>query len=152
MHENKSSNIKTGFILVYTLLMGMLCILLALLCFEMLLDIRKNQSYLKGCVVKVQENQQGREYVLTEFKNYIMSSVSSLTISNITAFLNSLASFKWIQWQNCYVTKCDLSRNYIYAVFPCDASHFIRETYQYKIVNGILKFKFVSSTVIEGSL
>ncbi len=152
MPENKSSDIKKGFILVYTLLIGMLCILLALFCFEMLLDIKSNQGYFKGCILKVQDSQKGREYLLTEIKNCILSNVSTLTVNNITNFLNSLTSYKLMQWQNCYIAKYDLGKNYIYAALPYDSGNFIKEVYQYKIVDGTLKFKFVFSIITEGSL
>lgn len=152
MFQNKNTNIKKGFVLVYTLLIGMLCIMLSLFCFEMLLEIRTNVIYSKSYILKVEVDQKGREYLLTEIKEYIIKNTATLTIPSITDLLRNTANTKLVQWQGCYVEKYDLNKNYIAAVLPYDDSNILKEVYQYKIVNGSLKFKYVMSLVVKGGL
>lgn len=148
MPSNKNSNVKNGFILVYTLLLGTICITLALFCLIVTSKEETNLKHQLSLSTNVDSYQKYRELLLTNFSLQIKSSVQTLTLANVRTYLNNIIGSTVIQETNCFVSKYNLSKNQVSLTMPYDDNYNIMEIYEFKIVSSKLLLKYLLSSYV----
>jgi hypothetical protein len=89
MYRNKYTRIKKGYILVDTLLLGLIALAVALLCFSLVLvDLRYNKSYYrytKNCI----DVRNYKEYLLTQVNDSIKEYAADKTTDDIKDYIKT---------------------------------------------------------------
>lgn len=89
MYRSKCTRIKRGYILVDTLLLGLIALAVALLCFSLvLMDLRYNKSYY--CYTKNSIDVRNyKEYLLTQVNDSIKDYAADKTSDNLKDYLKT---------------------------------------------------------------
>lgn len=148
MYSNELKVVKKGFIMLYTLLIGVLCILIALYLLKFQYNNMNNATLLKNnsCATPILYN--SKEYLLTKLKALVIERTTELTEDKIKAFFlsNEIGNFTYNQ---CYL-KYDNINNVIIMVSYVD-EYFHREDYYiWKINDSNMNFIYRNTIFKEG--
>lgn len=141
---------ERGFILIYVLFICSLCFIIVLGFYKMEVLIRSNNLKFQSNVLKVDNLQKTREYLLTELDENIYMNVSSIDENAVKEYLNSIADFKG-KYNDSYVeyvknNNCFLIQYYINHKF------YKEELYEYKIVNGEIFYGCIDYAFEQGGI
>lgn len=83
---------KKGFILIYTLLIGIICLTMMMYIFNMQMSEIKYSSSTKKYILKDDSYQKNKEYLLTLFYSFITENNKAITEMGISEFFYGLES------------------------------------------------------------
>ncbi|MCM8711030.1 hypothetical protein M2651_08320 [Clostridium sp. SYSU_GA19001] len=151
MFWNKAGNIKKGYILIYILFIGMLCLLIVLSFFTMELKKTKDVVSYKDYIIMNKKEDEYREYLFTELYKNIIQNVIPLTSDCVDFYLNNNIISYDIDGKKGSLKYDLVSKKFLFESYVDDYC-FKREIYEYKITNGNLKFIYNKTIFVEGRI
>lgn len=135
---------KKGYVLLYTLILGLLCIIMAVCCFTLELQIRKNNLSYRNYCLKPNINEEYKENLLTLLNKSIKNSVADITSNNIKDYyILNCNSFK-ITYKKSYIIYDKNNDDFImYSYY--DEYYHREDIYKYKINEGKLIYMYVNT-------
>jgi hypothetical protein len=148
MYRNKLRTVKKGFIMIYTLIIGLLCLLVALYCLEFHYSNKTNATLFEKNLCKTPILYNSKEYLLTKLKTLIVEKTSDFTEGGIKVFFQSNA-IENITYNHCYL-KYDSINNCI-IMFSYVDEYFHREDYyDCKVIDSNINFVYKCTIFKEG--
>jgi hypothetical protein len=138
---------KKGFILIYVLFIGCICILISLGCYSMEMNIRSNVVDTYKQAFKVNVKDKYKEYLLTELNQYICENILCNT-TNIKEYMNSLDDFK-IYFQESHVYY-DKNIDCFIIEYVIDGTFYKQETFEYEIKDKDVIFSCIDYSFRKG--
>ena len=151
MFRSGINEVKKGFVIVYTLIFGMVCIFIVLLCFNLYIYESNNIDCLQSINLKGNNMKECKEYLLTELSDEIKSNISEITRDNIKNYFTSHKSDPKITFNNSRVVFDDKDNQFV-LVYKYDEVYLKQEYYDYSVNSGKLKFTYLRYSVVEGSI
>jgi hypothetical protein len=151
MYRNKTGKLKKGYVLLYTLLVGLIIMLILIYSFTLELKKTKNVENYKKYIGSVRKYEEYREYLLTELSQRLKTS----------ADLTSKESLKGYLTANTVIIRVDgnkgaLRYNSGLDTFCVDSYidnySYKREIYDYDVINNNIKFTFRRDEFVEGGI
>lgn len=140
MHKCYKRRIKKGYVLIYVLLVGSLCLFSSFFIFNMEMAKRENILLYKDQVTRTDKLQECRENLLTDIDTLLNSNVSSKDIASIQTYLSGLPSPPKMYYQNSYISYGKLN-NKIFIDYYLNGKYYKTESYSYYVDNLKIKYK-----------
>jgi len=134
--------------MIYTLLIGLLCLLVALYCLDFYSNNLKNSTLLEKNLCKTPILYNSKEHLLTELKMLIVEKQLCFTEEKVKVFFLS-NSIENIIYNHCYL-KYDNNSNCIIMVSYVDEYYHREDYYDYKVINTNIYFIYKYTTYKEG--
>ena len=151
MFWSGSYEVKKGFVIVYTLIFGMVCLFIVLLCFNLYIYESNNIDFLQNIDLKENNMEKDREYLLTDLSDTIKTNISDITNDNVRNYFTAYKSnFKIIFNNSCVVY--DYKDNEFVLVSKYDNVFVKQEYYGYTIMSGKIKFTYLRFSIVEGGI
>lgn len=147
MFFNRKGEAKRGFILVYVLFIGCICILISLECYKMETYIRYNAMARNKQIFKADVTQKYKEYLLTQLNQYICDTILCKT-KNIKEYMSSLDNFR-MYFEECYVYY-DKNIDCFIIKYIIDGNFYKSDTFEYEIKDNGVVFSCVDYSFKEG--
>ncbi|WP_368487844.1 hypothetical protein [Clostridium sp. BJN0013] len=147
MFCNRKGKVKKGFILVYVLFVGCICILISLGCYSMEMYIRSNGVERYKQIFKVNAAEKYKEYLLTELNQYICDTILCET-TNVKEYMNSLDNFK-IYFEESYIYY-DGNIDCFIIKYIINGDFYKQEIFEYEIKGKDVAFSCVDYSFVEG--
>lgn len=138
---------KKGFILIYVLFIGCICILISLGCYSMEMNIRSNVMDTYKQTFKINVKDKYKEYLLTELNKYICKNIL-YEAANVKEYMNSLENFKiYFQESNLYYDK---NIDCFIIEYVIDGNFYEQETFEYEIKDKNIIFSCIDYSFRKG--
>jgi len=134
--------------MIYTLLIGLLCLLVALYCLKFHYNNMNNANLVKTNLCKTPELYNSKEYILTNLKTLIVGNTRDLTDEKLKAFLMTNA-VENIIYNHCYL-KYDSINNCIIMCSYVDEFFHREDYYGCTVINSNAKFVYKYTIFKEG--
>lgn len=151
MHRVRNTKLKKGYILVDTLIIGLIAMLIALFCYSLVLQELKYNTSFYGYIKTNVDVQNYKEILLTEVNDNINANVIDKSLNNIKNYLscnlttiyttNNKASISYNTPKNCLILK-----SYF------DESHHREDYFDIIIENGVIKYVYKSTNYESGAI
>ncbi|OBR94912.1 hypothetical protein CLRAG_12500 [Clostridium ragsdalei P11] len=141
--------VKKGFILIYVLFIGCMCILISLGCYSMEMHIRSNNLNSHKKSIQVDVTEKYREYLFTELNEYI-SKNPSCDDNGIKQYISSLDNFK-IYFEECYIFY-DKNMDCFKVEYIFNGEFYKEETYEYEVKNKDILYSCIDYSFKKGGL
>jgi len=138
-------NIK-GYITIYVLFLGLLCLMMVALGFQMEIERNKNLSYIKTSILANDKSLEYREGLMSLFFTHLQENNQVITENSVQGFL--LLNYSTITFAKeegrLYMKSIDV----VIIEYPFDEYYKVVECYKYMVSNGGMHFNKVQSVVI----
>jgi hypothetical protein len=151
MSRHKTGIVKKGYVMLYVLIMCALCIMIVSYSFYFEIKKRSNIESYERYVVKNNKYSEYKEKAFTFIHKDIIENVQALSYSTIRLYLSSRNPKFFIDNKSA-VIRYDSSTNRILFETPYTEDYYRRDTYDYKVVSGKLKYVFLKSLYIKGRI
>lgn len=141
---------RSGFILVYVLFIGSICLSIAASCYKTEYLIRKNSLNFQKYSLKVNGIQKQKEYLLTQLDQYIYKNINDITEDEIKKYFQDAQSFS-LSYEQCYVTYFN-SRNCFLLVYYLNNKFYKEELYEYKVVGDSVNYGCIDYSFKKGDI
>ena len=138
--------------MMYTLLIGLLCLLVALYCLKFHYNSMNNVILLKKIVCKTPILYNSKEYLLTKLKALIVKQVTDITEDRINAFFTDNANLSIIEsitCNQCYLQYDNISKCIIMISYVDEYSH-KEDYYDCRIIDRNINFVYKFTIFKEG--
>lgn len=151
MFRSGINEVKKGFVIVYTLIFGMICVFIALLCFNLYIYENNNISSLQ--IIDFRENNidKYREYLFTDLSDTIKTNIPDITVDNIKSYFTVHKNDFKISFNNSYAVYDDKDNEFVIA-YKYDEVYLKEEYYGYNVDSGKLKLTYLRFFITEGSI
>lgn len=136
---------------MYTMILCFLCMLIVLFIFQLEIKVTKNVLSYKDYILKEREYEDNKEILFTKLYKSINTNVTELNINNLKNFL-SYSKMYFRTDDNRACVKYDILTNRIFYESIYENKYYQRDLYDYKIIQGKVKFIYLSSQYIEGAI
>ena len=147
----KYKKLKKGYSLVTTLIIGMLCVTIILVCLKFQLDEYKYTIYSKRFITKTDTNNEKKEYLLSTLNNEIMKNVLILTRSSINNYLLAKTEDFKVIYNNSYLKYNNLQEAFVIYYSIDEYSH-MESYFEYEITENKIKYIFIRNVFVEGGI
>lgn len=145
MFWNRSRKSKRGFILIYVLFIGLICIFISMGCYSMETLIKSDDLHDYKMSFKTDNIEKYREILITRLNEYINKSVGYHNDNDISKYFSNLKDFR-ICYQNSYVYY-DKNSNTFKLEYIIDNKFCREETYEYTVNNGRIKYGCINYSI-----
>lgn len=147
MFCNRKRKADRGFILIYVLLIGCICIFISLGCFNMEMNVRSNNlNDYKKCL-KMDVTEKYREYLLTELNRYLNENIS-FKEGKLNENMSSLNNLR-IYFEECYIYY-DEKNDCFKVEYVFNGKFYKEEVYEYQFGENGLVYSCVDYSLDEG--
>jgi hypothetical protein len=129
-----------GFILIYVILIGFICIFISLGCYSMEMNIRSNNLKSYNKCLEVDAIGRQREYLLTELNKYIIENIDCEG-ENPKERMSFLGDVR-LYFEECFIYY-DKNADRFKAVYIFDGKFYKEEIYEYKFEKGKILYSCV---------
>ena len=147
MFCNRKRKAKRGFILIYVLLIGCICIAISLGCYAMEMNVRSNSLMDYKRCLEVDEVEKYREYLLTEL-NKRMVEIASSEENDLEENKHYLEGIR-IYFEECCIYY-DRDMDCFKAEYIFDGKFYKEETYEYELKGGEFVYSCVDYSFQRG--
>lgn len=151
MHRGQRSKLKKGYILVDTLIIGLIAMIIALFCYSLVLqELKYNTSFYSYTKVNV-DVQNYKEILLTKVNDNINANVMDRSLNNIKNYLscnlttiyttNNKASISYSTVKSCLILK-----SYF------DETHHREDFFDIIVESGTVKYVYKSTNYESGAM
>jgi hypothetical protein len=149
MYKYNKRRVNKGYVLIYVLLVGSLCLLSSIFVFQMEMEKRSSLNLYKDEVTSINKLQKCRENLLTGFDTIVNTNASSKDVPSIKAYLLGLPlSFK-IYYQNSYISY-NKTNDKIFIDYYLDGIYYKTEYYKYYVDSLKIKYKCSNISYVKG--
>lgn len=138
MFRDRTKKAKKGFVLIYALFIGLVCILIAITCYNMETLVKSNNMSNYNSSFKVEDIQQSREKLLTKLNLYINESIEYKSDEDINKHFLNLKDFR-IYYEKSYIYY-DKDNDIFKLEYIVNNKPYREESYEYKIEKGQIKY------------
>lgn len=131
---------KKGFILVYTLLVGILCLIIMMYIFDIQMSQIKYSTTNKRYLLKDDNYQMDKEYLMTLFSTYIDTNKVEIKRLKITNFFHDITG-SVVSYQAAKVTYNNTTNEFIFAT-PYDINAYRNDYYKLETLDEDFKMIF----------
>ena len=131
---------KKGFILVYTLLVGILCLIIMMYIFDIQMSQIKYSTTNKRYLLKDDNYQRDKEYLMTLFSTYIDTNKVEIKRLKITNFFHDITG-SVVSYQAAKVTYNNITNEFIFAT-PYDINAYRNDYYKLETFDEDFKMIF----------
>ena len=128
---------KKGFILIYTILVGIVCLSIMMYIFDSKMSEFKYSTSNKKYVLKEDNYQRDKEYLMTLFFTYINANKE-----NIKSLPNSLSSI--VEYSNAKVIHASLTNEFIF-ITPNEAEGYRYDYFNLSVIGEKFKLIFLKT-------
>lgn len=146
MHKLKIHRNLKGYITIYILFLGLLCLTMVTLGFQLEIERNKNLSYIQTSILANDKSLQYREGLMSLFYKYLQDSKVAITEDSIQDFLRLNYSTLTLAQEEgrLYMKSFDV----VIIEYPFSEYYKVVECYKYMVSNGGMNFNKVQSVVI----
>jgi len=146
-------NIKKqkGYILLYTLIISLLCMMIVMLSFKLIIDEKEDIHYLEKYVLREKLDKKYKEYLLASLSGIIKANSVPISNEGIINYFRSLDGTEIAHFNKSYVTYSLLLDSFI-ITYEFEAGSLQSDEYSYVVTNNIIKYTFKNSTYESGSV
>lgn len=138
MFWNRTKKTKRGFVLIYALFIGLICVLISIVCYNMETFVKSNNLYNYNEVFKVENIQQHRENLITRLNSYINENTEYHNDKDINEYFLNLKDFR-IYYEKSYIYY-DKDNDIFKLQYIINNKPYKEESYEYKIESGQIKY------------
>jgi hypothetical protein len=149
MYKHCKRGISKGYVLIYVLLVGSLCLLSSFFVFEMEMSQKESISLYKNEVTSDNKLQECRENLLTDIDTMVNSNVSSKDVLSLKTYLAGLPLTFKIYYQNSYISY-DNIKDKIFIDYYINGLYYKTEYYSYYVDNLKVKYKCSDISYVKG--
>ena len=151
MYKYYKRRVNKGYVLIYVLLVGSLCLLSSIFVFQMQMEKKSSLVLYKDEVTSSNKLQESRENLLTGIDNLVIANVINKNIASIHTYLSALPlSFK-IYYQNSYISY-DNQTDKLYIDYYINGYYYKTEYYNYYMDSLVLKYKCCDISYVKGKV
>lgn len=149
MYKYSKRTVNKGYVLIYVLLVGSLCLLSSIFVFQMEMEKRSSLILYKDEVTCNNKLSQSRENLLTDIDTIINTNVNSKDVISIQAYLSGIPVPIKIEYQ-----KSSISYNHtndeLFIDYYINGIYYKTEYYKYYVDNLKIKYKCCDITYVKG--
>lgn len=131
---------KKGFILIYTLLVGIICLIITMYIFDIQMSEIKYSTSNKRYALMDDNYQRDKEYLMTLFSTYIDTNKVEIKRLTITTFFHDITG-SVVSYQGAKVTYNNTTNEFIFAT-PYDINAYRNDYYKLETLNEDFKMVF----------
>jgi len=106
---------KKGFILVYTILVGIICLIIMMYIFDIQIAEVKYSTSNKKCILKNDAYQKDKEYLMTLFFTYINENKVAIKTLGINSFFYNFKN-NIIKYDKSKVTYSNITNQFVFVI------------------------------------
>lgn len=141
---------RRGFVLIYVLFVGCICISIVSVGYKMEFVKRDNAVKLQNNTIKVDKLQKSREYLLSRLDKYILNNINSLSNEEIQTYFSTLNDFK-VVYEGSYIIYIK-DKNYFLLRYYLNNKFCKEELYEYKVTSKGLVYGCIDYSFKEGEI
>jgi len=151
MYKYCKRRVNKGYVLIYVLLVGSLCLLSSIFVFQMQMEKRSSLVLYKYEVTSSNKLQETRENLLTLIDNLVNTNVTTKDILSIHTYLSGLPLAFKIYYQNSYISY-DKVIDKMYIDYYINVTYYKTEYYNYYMDNLVLKYRCCNISYVKGKV
>lgn len=134
---------KKGFILIYTLLVGIICLIIMMYIFDIQMSQIKYSSSNRRYALMDDNYQRDKEYLMTLFSTYIDTNKVEIKRLKATNFFNDITG-SIVSYASAKVTYNNTTKEFIFAT-PYDINAFRNDYYKLETLDEDFKMVFIKT-------
>lgn len=149
MYKYSKRRVNKGYVLIYVLLVGSLCLLSSIFVFQMEMGKRSSLILYKDEVTSKNKLAQSRENLLTAIDTIVNINVSAKDVTSIKGYLSVLPVSYKIYYQNSYISYSK-KNDKIFIDYYIDGIYYKTEYYMYYVDSLKIKYKCSDISYVKG--
>lgn len=143
--------IKKGYILLYTQIILLLCILLVLIGFKLIIDQKANLYTFEKYVLNEKKDKKYKEYMLTSLNDFIKAKLVSINKEEIKNYFTLYGDKSIAIYENSNI-RYSLEKDRFILTYQYEEGILKKDEYNYEVINELVKYTFKNSIFENGRL
>jgi hypothetical protein len=137
-----------GYILVYTMIVALICILVVMLGMKILLDESENLKFFHKYVSVEKNEKKYKEYLLTYLGEYINKNIAQLSNDSIKDYFKLNSDTAISSFEKSYI-KYNVSQDCFILIYKYENDVLKEDQYKYNVINNLLKYTYIGSIYVK---